>query len=510
MKFSRIAESYGTPTYVYDRSVVRQAHAELRRTLPATSVLYYSLKANPHPDIAAQLAELGCRAEISSAGELQIAMGAGFDKQDLLMTGPGKTHELLAAALEQDVRRFSVDSPGDLDRLNTISRQQGRTVDFLLRVNADTPVPGMGMSMTGTASQFGADASWLLAEPERFRSRDSAHLAGLHLYMGTNVEDPEVLAEQLATSIELAGRLRSALGLRLDEVNLGGGFGHPYAHDAQRPSYPDLAGRLEPLLDAHLAGWRERAPLVSFESGRYLVGASGTLLCRVVDVKISKGRTFVILDSGINHLGGMSGLRRLPRIVPDLLGPDTDDGIADCVVAGPLCTPLDTWSVGVPLPSLQPGDLLAVPNVGAYGLTASLLAFLGHDPAREVVIDDVEVISATQLTLQRVAVTGQPVGEGTAADEIDERRRARFEAILRSHLPLLPTDRQLDHDAPLLRLGLDSLQAVTLILELEDELGVMLPDSGLTPATFASATSLWAVIDEACREVSNGRIAASP
>lgn len=515
MNAEHVARRYGTPTYVYDRGEVRAAYAQLDAALPAPSALYYSLKANPHCDLGAQLATMGASAEISSAGELRSALEAGFDARETLMTGPGKTPELLAAAVARGVRRFSVDSPADIDRLDAVCRSRGVTARFLLRVNADTPVPGMRMTMTGAPSQFGADASWLLAEPERFASRDRAALAGLHFYTGTNAEDPDALVLQLATSIELAGRLRSALGLRLDEVNLGGGFGHPFARAGARPDLRRLRRHLEPLLDTHLAGWRDRAPLASFESGRYLVAASGRLVCRVVDVKRSKGRTFVILDSGIHHLGGMSGLRRLPRIVPELVGPRNGDAIFEATVTGPLCTPLDTWGVGVRLPTLRPGDVVTVPNVGAYGLTASLLAFLGHDPPCEVVVDGHEVVSATRLTLSRVPAGDLAVREvgpcdvgvpaallGAGADP-----RARFLGILRDHLPLLAPDRELDWDAPLRVLGLDSLQAVALILEVEDAFSVLLPDGRLTETTLRSAASLWAVVDDARKAAGEEEVA---
>ncbi|HEY2577781.1 MAG TPA: type III PLP-dependent enzyme [Streptosporangiaceae bacterium] len=397
---------FGTPVYLYDCSEVRSAHAGLRRALPGASVLYYSLKANPHPDLAAVLARLGCRVEVSSVGEIETALRAGFAASDVLMTGPGKTCPDIGYALRCGVRRFSVDSPGDLERVGTLAREHGCEVECLLRVNAGQPVAGLGLTMTGTASQFGADASWVLAEPERFRAAHGARATGLHLYMGTNIEEPSVLAAALSASIELAGRLSPVLGSNLREVDLGGGFGLPYARRGRRPDYAGLAAELEPALDANLPGWRHAEPLVSFESGRYLVGGCGTLVCRVIDVKRSKGRTFIILDSGVHHLGGMSGLRRLPRVVPELVADGNSAGplMHDCVVTGPLCTPLDTWSDGVDLPRLRPGDVVAVPNVGAYGLTASLIAFLGHPAAVEVTLDGDQVISASRVALERVPV----------------------------------------------------------------------------------------------------------
>jgi diaminopimelate decarboxylase len=151
------------------------------------------------------------------------------------------------------------------------------------------------------------------------------------------------------------------------------------------------------------------------------VATAGTLLTRVLDVKRSHGTPVVVLESGINHLGGMSGLRRLPPITPDLCGPgadlagpdlgragDRDPGgagerppVTGAIVAGPLCTPLDTWARAATVPEVRPGDVLRVPNVGAYGLSASLLAFLGHPAPVEVVRDGARVVETSRLALIR-------------------------------------------------------------------------------------------------------------
>jgi diaminopimelate decarboxylase len=397
-----LARRWGTPTYLYDIADLRRAVRDLRAALPAPSQVYFSVKANPHPDVSRTFADAGMRAEIASLGEIGPALAAGFAPDDVLMTGPGKTPDDIDAALAAGLTRFSVDSPTDLTRIGRLASAHGVDARCLLRVNADVAVPGMGLSMTGTASAFGADASWVLAEPDRFRASGRARVRGLHLYMGTNITAEEVLAQQFTTSIALATLLRDALDVPMEEIDLGGGFGMPYARAGSRPDFSGLAERITGDLDSHLPGWRQGDPEVTFESGRHLAGGCGTLLSRVVDVKVSKGRTFVVLDAGIHHLGGMSGLRRVPRIVPDLITPArAGDSVPDCSVVGPLCTPLDTWSSGVTLPPLEPGDVVGVPNVGAYGLTAGLLAFLGHPPALEVVVDGAELVSASRLDLVR-------------------------------------------------------------------------------------------------------------
>jgi diaminopimelate decarboxylase len=386
-----IARRFGTPAYVYDLTEIRRACQELRATLPRPHRLYYSVKANPHSAVAGTLAGAGCHAEISSTGELAAALAAGFPPERLLMTGPGKTATDIAAAVDAGVRRFSAESEADLDRIEAATT----SAECLLRINADRPVAGMGLAMTGTSSQFGTDLSTVAAAPERFRGR----ITGLHLYMGTNIADEDTLLRQYEQSITIAAEL----GFELSELDLGGGFGAPYSAPGDRYTFPGLRARLSALLDAHLPGWRDGRPGVSFESGRYLTGTCGRLITRVVDVKTSKGKTYAVLDSGVHHLGGMAGLRRLPRLQPrPLVG--TGRQAQPYTLVGPLCTPLDTWAQGVTLPGLAPGDLLEIPNVGAYGLTASLLGFLGHPAPVEVVLDGDEPVEASRLALHRTPI----------------------------------------------------------------------------------------------------------
>jgi diaminopimelate decarboxylase len=391
-----------TPAYVYDLDEVARAHALLRQALPAPSELYYSLKANPHPAIVAVLREAGCRAEVCSPGELRVALDAGFAAEDVLYTGPGKRDTDVVEAVKAGVTWFSVDSPHGIDQLDRAAADQGVEARFLLRVNDTTPALGQGLTMTGVASQFGADADWILAEPHRFGDRDAARAAGFHLYMGSNLSDEDALTAQFGQAAATARRLADACGTDVRVLDLGGGFGAPFARTGDIPVFPTLAARLADLLDESFPGWRHGEPTVAFESGRYLAATCGTLLTRVLDVKRSQGKPVLVLESGINHLGGMSGLRRLPPMVPHLHAA-TPGGpvLSDAIIAGPLCTPLDTWGRGVGVADARPGDLLAVPNVGAYGLYASLVAFLGHPLPDEIVVRSGQIAETSRLELRR-------------------------------------------------------------------------------------------------------------
>ncbi|WP_207957353.1 type III PLP-dependent enzyme [Streptomyces sp. YIM 98790] len=386
-----------TPAYVYDLARVRANHAALRGALPVEADLYYSLKANPHPALLAELRARGVRPEVCSPGELAAALDAGWPAGRVLYTGPGKRDRDLDLALAEGVREFSADSPAALDQLRAAAAARDTAVRCLLRVNDDQAAGSRGLAMTGGPSQFGADTEWIVREPRRFAGRDGVTVHGLHFYLGTNLESVPDLVGQFRRSVRTAARLAGILnghGADIRVLDLGGGFGAPFARAGRPAGLSGLRAELETLLDRELPRWRTGRPRIVFESGRYLVGSAGTLVTAVLDVKRSHGRDVVVLESGINHLGGMSGLRRLPPLVPHLLtGRGADGGepaaaeSGPAMIAGPLCTPLDLWARTARLPRLRPGDLVAVPNVGAYGLYASLVAFLGHPLPVEIVLD---------------------------------------------------------------------------------------------------------------------------
>lgn len=399
-----LAEAYGTPQYVYRLDCFRAAAADLRAALPAGTRLYYSLKANPHPRLVAELGRLGLHAEISSQGELAVVGQAGHDARNCLYTGPGKTGREVTAAIGRGVRLFSVESAGERQRLDAAAERHGTGVEFLVRVNAAAGVAGSGLRMTGRASQFGLDAERMTPGHPVFAGSEMAIPVGVHLFPATNVPAEPALIRELDLSIRTAAEVVGTVGLVPRLVDIGGGFAAPFARPGQRPDYRTLRDALERSLDAHLPGWRAAAPEVAFESGRYLAAGCGTLLTRVVDVKHSRGTRYVVLDAGINVLGGMAGVGRL---MPASVQPARPaDGPADAVtLAGPLCTPLDVLGRQVDLGAVGPGALLEIPNVGAYGLTASLIGFLSRPPAVEVVVDDGQVTDARRLELHAVGVT---------------------------------------------------------------------------------------------------------
>jgi diaminopimelate decarboxylase len=400
-----LADRFGTPLYVYDLDRVAAAYHDLRNCLPAGFTVFYSLKANPHPDIARALREMDsaspCRAEICSAGELAAALEAGFAPGQCLYTGPGKTEGELVTAIAQGVRTFSVESLTDLERAGRIAVRCGAVIDCLVRINTVSSTAATSIRMAGTPSQFGIDSETLAEQLPRLRAVPGTRLAGAHFYSLSNARDELSLIGELTQSVATAARMHAELGLPVDILDIGGGFGAPYAVPGPRPVYDKLRAELESALDFGFPQWRSGQPQIACESGRYLVGDCGELVSRVTNVKESRGRRFVILDAGINTLGGMAGLGRL---MPLGVTPDDqpEPGTRTAILAGPLCTPGDILGRNVPLPPVRPGDTITVPNVGAYGATASLLLFLGRPAPLEVVVRGGEVLTVSQLDVRRI------------------------------------------------------------------------------------------------------------
>jgi acyl-CoA dehydrogenase len=416
---------YGTPIYRYDAAELRAAAAGLREAVPDYVRAFYSVKANPHPEVIRVLRDAGCRAEVSSPGELAAALQAGHRAPDCLYSGPGKTPEEIRNAVGCGVRRFSTESLTDLERVLAAGRAAGVDLDCLIRVNASSGTADTGIRMTGRPSQFGFDLGrtehWAPAALELAGDR----LCGLHFFPVSNARDEDGLAAEMEGSIATAVRLRDDYGMPLRWLDLGGGFAAPYAEPGHRPVYPKLRSRLDEALRRELDVEGPDAAVIVVESGRYLTATAGSLLTSVLDVKHSRGRTFVVADAGVNHLGGMSGLQ---RIMPLAARPD-DGNAASATLVGPLCTPLDVLARDAPLGASAPGDLLTIPNVGAYGLSASLLAFLSRDLPAEVVVDGDRVTHASRQTMRRTRI--EPAG--ATGDEDPREIARRLVPVLAEH-----------------------------------------------------------------------------
>ena len=380
-----IAERYGTPFYLYDAGLISARAQAVRRALGTE--LAYSVKANPSLAICQLIAaEDGVGAEVASAGELALALAAGFAPRDLLFAGPGKTDDELARLVNAGILADNVESIGEIDRLAAIAEHASRRQGVSLRLNPELQLLGAQMRMGGTASQFGIDEAELGDAVARVRGHSSLVLRGIHVYTATQVFGVEPLLDHCRNILELGLRAADLAGGPLELIDFGGGFGIPYFEGGEAFDLEAFGAGFRSLLDGFRADPRLTGCRFIFELGRYLVADAGVYVMRAIDRKQTRGKTFVVTDGGMNHhLTATGNMGQVFRKAFPLLNLSRLDGTTEetVTVTGPLCTPLDSFGE-VQLAAPATGDLIGVLSSGAYGYSASNLGFLSHPTPAEV------------------------------------------------------------------------------------------------------------------------------
>lgn len=386
MPLTRLAERVGrTPFYAYDRRLIDERVAALRAALPAEIHLHYAIKANPMPALVQHMAGLVDGFDLASAGEMKIALDTPMSPEKISFAGPGKSEGELRQAAAAGVV-VNLESELEMERLARAGAELGLRPKAAVRVNPDFELKSSGMKMGGGPKQFGVDAERVPAMLARMRELP-LEFFGFHIFSGSQNLKAESIMEAQRNTFDLARRLAKDAPGPVRLLNLGGGFGIPYFPGEQRL---DLAA-----VGEHLAGLvpdaRRDFPEAEFviELGRYFVGEAGVYVSRIIDRKESRGQVFLITDGGLHHHLSASGNfgQVIRKNYPVLVGNRMEaEASGTASVVGPLCTPLDILGDKMPLGHAQVGDLIVVLQSGAYGLSASPTAFLGHPAPAEVLV----------------------------------------------------------------------------------------------------------------------------
>lgn len=386
---SELASLVSTPFYAYGGDAIARQVNRLREALGSETEIFYSLKANPSLGLCQLIASEGVGAELASIGELLLAKKAGFAPENIIFAGPGKSLEELETSIAMGISAINAESEGEIERICEIAERLETVARVALRVNPVASLKGAQMRMGGGPQQFGIDEEQVPAVLDRFAGRPNLQFVGVHVYAGTQMTDPEAILANCKNTLDVGRAVSERIEQPLQELDFGGGFAVPYFENSA-----------EFDLDAFGAGYREliagakEEPAFSgtrfiIELGRYLVAESGVYVTRVVDVKWSRGKKFIVTDGGMNHHITATGnfgqvfrksypVAALTRMNGSLKEP--------AAVVGPCCTPLDVLGQNLELPEVQVGDLLGVFYSGAYGYSASSLAFLSHPTPAEVLV----------------------------------------------------------------------------------------------------------------------------
>lgn len=387
MPLERLTARVGsTPYFAYDRRLLTERVELLRATLPPTVKLSYAVKANPMPAVLHHLAGLVDGMDVASTLEMQTALDTGMPAGRISFAGPGKTEAEIVQAVAAGVT-IEMESVTEAQRVIRAGEMLGVRPRAAVRVNPDFLVKGSGMRMGGGPQQFGVDSEQV---PDLLADLAAADLdfLGFHVFAGSQNLNAAILCEAQRTTAELVVALAEKAPAPVRYVNFGGGFGIPYFDKDVPLDLVAIGTNLAELIQTRIVPNLPEAEVV-IELGRYIVGECGVYVTRVVDRKVSRGRTYLVVDGGLHHQMAASGnfgsviRRNYPIAVGNRLAEPAESTVT---VVGCLCTPLDLLGDEVMLPDARIGDSIVLFQAGAYGLTASPTAFLGHPLPVEVLV----------------------------------------------------------------------------------------------------------------------------
>ncbi len=386
MPITRLAQRVGqTPFYAYDRRLITERVKLLRDSLPEALHLHYAIKANPMPAVVQHLAGLVDGFDLASAGEMKTALDTTMPTDKISFAGPGKTDQELRQAIAADII-INMESEGEMRRIAQQAENLGLRPKVAIRINPDYELKSSGMKMGGGPKQFGVDAERVPAMLKELASLD-LEFYGFHIFWGSQNLNPEAIMEAHEKTFDLAIRMNDHASSPAKLLNIGGGLGIPYFPGEKRLDLQSIGENLDRLLP-NLQAKLPQAEIVT-ELGRFIVGEAGIYVCKIIDIKESRGEKFLITDGGLHHHLAASGNfgQVIRKNYPVAIANKTDSYQFETVnIVGPLCTPLDILSNKTELARANVDDLAVVYQSGAYGKTASPSEFLGHPTPLEIIL----------------------------------------------------------------------------------------------------------------------------
>lgn len=365
----KLAEKYGTPLYVLDEATIRKICRDYKdafKGYPKVNMMYAS-KALCSSATSALIASEGFGFDVVSSGEIFTVYKSGANMSKVLFNGNNKSYDELSLAIELGVGRISVDNFFELSLLNEIAKSHKKIVNILLRITPGIECHTHKYIQTGHLdSKFGFDLTQIDDAVELIvNDYTNLKLHGLHAHIGSQIFEKSIYGDEIEILVKEIARLDEKFGLKLDEINIGGGLGVKYVEADYPPSTYEVAEIVIKRLYECIEKYKIDAPALFIEPGRSIISTSGVTLYTLGSSKqVPKGKTYFAVD------GGMADNAR-----PSMYQAEYDAQIANkpdyelaqtVTVAGRFCESGDILIKNIKLPEIEEGDILCVYNTGAY------------------------------------------------------------------------------------------------------------------------------------------------
>lgn len=381
-----LADQFGTPLYVYDehtiRSICRRYRAEFEQRLPGVRVLY-AAKAWLSPALVRILVEEGLGVDVVSDGELHIARAGGMLPERIGMHGNAKSRQELERALDAGIGRVIIDNDDELDLIDRLTRDRGRTQPVMLRITPGVDARTHEKTTTGLRdSKFGfpLPSGQAARAVQRALQAPNLDLTGFHIHLGSPIYDTQPYEEGIAVAARFAAEMRDLHGYEWREFSPGGGFAIAYTGDRLPPDIETYAEAVAASLRAACEDQALPLPEVHIEPGRSIVGRAGVALYTVTARKHIPGvRDYIAVDGGMaDNIRPAMYESKYEALAPEKI---TEPATVTAAIAGKFCESGDILVKEAELPDLAPGDLIAIPASGAYQIAMESNYNLAQRPA---------------------------------------------------------------------------------------------------------------------------------
>ncbi len=355
-KFERLT----TPFYYYDVELLRETLDTVKKEAGKYGYhVHYAIKANANQRVLSVIAENGLGADCVSGGEIEAALRAGFPSDKIVFAGVGKSDWEINLGLENNIFCFNVESAAELEVINALAAKRDKVARVALRINPEVDAHTHAKITTGMKeNKFGINLSLLGQVLDSLETMRNVKLTGIHCHIGSQITDMSAFRNLVIRVNEIQEELECR-GVSVENLNFGGGLGIDYYHPNHLPipSFDDYFAVFDKLLK------RRDGQQVHFEPGRSVVAQCGSLISKVLYVKVGETKQFVILDAGFTELIRPAMYDAYHRI--ENISGDEATEIYD--VVGPICESSDVFGRDVELNKAHRGDLVAIRSAGAYG-----------------------------------------------------------------------------------------------------------------------------------------------
>jgi diaminopimelate decarboxylase len=384
-----------TPFYAYDKALICKKTTQLKSKLPKGISLHYAIKSNPYPSLVNLMAQQVDGFDVASKNEMLLALQSGMPATNISFAGPGKTQADLTSAIITGVT-LHVESINELNFIQKLAQQLNLIAKVALRINPEFELKSSGMKMAGGSKPFGIDQELVPDILKKF-PLENVNLRGFHIFAGSQNLNADAIISTQRQTFSLADELVRLCPkeVKLEYINIGGGFGVPYFKNENSLELTSISNNLTVLLEQHntMLGKLD----IIIELGRYLVAEAGVYVSKVIDKKVSRGTTYLVCDGGLHHHLANSGNfgQVIRKNYPVAIGNKYTGTIKDTRhnyhqekvnIVGPLCTPLDKIADQITLPKAEIGDYVTVFQSGAYGASASPKDFLSQPSVGEILL----------------------------------------------------------------------------------------------------------------------------